>query len=214
MSSTSDNFSPLDPLIEKLAQICQRRHIAVAVAESCTAGMLSMHLSSCQGASAWFLGGVVCYQEEVKHCLLGVEPTLIEKFGVVSQHTALAMATGLSGHFPGAVTLSVTGWLDNAPVAEADSGVAQVPVSPGLQGVYPSIGAMKAIPAAQIEPGSVWFCVRGLPGPGTQNGGVEPECLLENIRLHPQNSTRYRLRSEVCAHAVKLLVDFLNKREG
>jgi nicotinamide-nucleotide amidase len=67
----------------------------IAVAESCSGGLLAERISSVPGASAWFRGGVVAYADEAKTAGLGVPAALIEENGAVSEPVALAMARGV-----------------------------------------------------------------------------------------------------------------------
>ena len=81
----------------------------IAVAESCTGGLLAARLTDRPGASEHFAGGVVAYSNEAKAGLLGVDPELIERHGAVSGEVAEAMATGALSRFGADVALSVTG---------------------------------------------------------------------------------------------------------
>src|SRR5690606_13222111 len=67
----------------------------VAVAESCTGGMLGWRLTSVPGSSAWFEGGVVVYSNEMKTALAGVPAPLLTASGAVSEATARALASGV-----------------------------------------------------------------------------------------------------------------------
>jgi nicotinamide-nucleotide amidase len=81
----------------------------LAVAESCTGGLLAQTLTSVPGSSDWFLGGVVSYANEAKEKLLGVSPRYLEKFGAVSSAVALNMAQGVRRRFTADVGVSITG---------------------------------------------------------------------------------------------------------
>jgi len=81
----------------------------LAVAESCTGGMLAARLTDGPGASLWFTGGAVTYSDESKTELLGVDPKLIEAHGAVSPEVAEAMAEGALERFGADVACSVTG---------------------------------------------------------------------------------------------------------
>ena len=81
----------------------------LAVAESCTGGDLSHALSALPGASAYFLGGVIAYHNDVKVSLLGVPSATISRFGAVSEETALAMASGCRTRFDCSVAVAITG---------------------------------------------------------------------------------------------------------
>jgi len=82
---------------------------SLAVAESCTAGMLGMHLTRVPGSSAYFKGGIICYSNEAKISLCGVPAPLIEKYGAVSAEVAEALAQGVRSTLNSSVGLSITG---------------------------------------------------------------------------------------------------------
>jgi nicotinamide-nucleotide amidase len=100
----STDGSTVDEQIDDL--LGERR---LAVAESCTGGLLAARLTERPGSSGHFLGGVVSYANEAKAELLGVDPELIERHGAVSGEVAEAMADGALERFDAAVAISVTG---------------------------------------------------------------------------------------------------------
>ncbi len=81
----------------------------IALAESCTAGLMAARLSERPGSSAYFLGGVVTYANEAKVAQLGVDVAVIERHGAVSQEVASAMADGALERFGASVALAITG---------------------------------------------------------------------------------------------------------
>jgi PncC family amidohydrolase len=81
----------------------------LAVAESCTGGLLAAYITSISGSSAYFEGGVVAYSNEVKQQVLKVPAHVLEQHGTVSAETALAMARGVRELLQVDVALSVTG---------------------------------------------------------------------------------------------------------
>jgi nicotinamide-nucleotide amidase len=83
--------------------------IRLAVAESCTGGLLGARLTEIPGSSDVFVGGVIAYSDELKIELLGVPPELVAKHGAVSEPVAQAMAQGASQRFRVEAALSVTG---------------------------------------------------------------------------------------------------------
>ncbi|MBI5599302.1 MAG: nicotinamide-nucleotide amidohydrolase family protein [Deltaproteobacteria bacterium] len=85
------------------------RGLKLAVAESCTGGMLSSAITDVPGSSRWFKGGVVAYTNEVKKSLLGVRAATLKKYGAVSHQTATEMASGVRKKLGGDVGISVTG---------------------------------------------------------------------------------------------------------
>lgn len=94
----------------------------LAVAESCTGGLLAARLTERPGSSGRFLGGVVAYSNGAKAELLGVDPGLIERHGAVSGEVAEAMADGALERFGADFAISTTG------VAGPDGGSPEKPV--------------------------------------------------------------------------------------
>lgn len=81
-----------------------------ACAESCTGGLLAAALTSQPGSSTYFEGGLVTYSNASKVKLLDVNPDTLERFGAVSEETALEMAAGVLAAFPDAnLAISTTG---------------------------------------------------------------------------------------------------------
>jgi len=81
----------------------------VAVAESCTGGLIGHRLTQVPGSSAAFLGGVIAYHNSVKEKTLGVPADVLEREGAVSEATALAMAEGVRRLLRADIALAVTG---------------------------------------------------------------------------------------------------------
>jgi nicotinamide-nucleotide amidase len=81
----------------------------LALAESCSGGLMAARITDLPGASEYFAGGVVSYSNEAKEELLGVDPALIEAHGAVSAEVAEAMALGAIERFDADVAVSITG---------------------------------------------------------------------------------------------------------
>ncbi len=81
----------------------------LAVAESCTAGMLGMHITRVPGSSDYFMGGVLCYSNLAKTELCGVPAELLQKHGAVSAEVAEALARGVRDMLHSTIGLSITG---------------------------------------------------------------------------------------------------------
>jgi nicotinamide-nucleotide amidase len=81
----------------------------LAVAESCTAGMLGMHLTRVPGSSNYFRGGILCYSNEAKIELCGVAADLLQRHGAVSAEVAEALASGARNALHSSIGLSITG---------------------------------------------------------------------------------------------------------
>lgn len=81
----------------------------IAVAESCTGGLLGARLTDAAGASSYFLGGIVAYADAVKRERLGVRPETLAIHGAVSGRTVTEMAEGVRELFAADVSLAITG---------------------------------------------------------------------------------------------------------
>jgi nicotinamide-nucleotide amidase len=104
---------PPDPEIFALAQqvgeLLRRPGRSLAVAESCTGGLLGGALTDVPGSSAYFLGGVISYADRVKVEELQVPPVTLRQYGAVSEQTAAAMATGVRRLLHADIGVSITG---------------------------------------------------------------------------------------------------------
>ena len=78
-----------------VGNILKQKGETIAVAESCTGGSLGAMLTDIEGSSAYFMGGVIAYSNEVKMKLLGVSEDVLTKEGAVSAIVAEQMATGV-----------------------------------------------------------------------------------------------------------------------
>ncbi len=88
---------------------CRSRKLRIAVAESCTGGLLGVRLTDIPGSSDVFVGGVIAYDNTVKTAELGVDEREIAQFGAVSESTATAMARGAARKFGTEVAVGITG---------------------------------------------------------------------------------------------------------
>ena len=94
---------------EQMASLLAGSGWTVAVAESCTGGLMSGRLSELAGSSAYFLGGLVVYSNDAKISLAGVDPALIERFGAVSTEVAEALAVGAAMRLGADFGIGITG---------------------------------------------------------------------------------------------------------
>ena len=90
-------------------QQLRTRKTRLAVAESCTGGLLSGRITAIPGSSDVFAGGVVAYDDAVKRQMLDVPASLLDTYGAVSENVARAMATGALHRFGVGAGLAVTG---------------------------------------------------------------------------------------------------------
>ncbi len=98
-----------EALEEVVARTLTENHATVAVAESCTGGMLAERLTNIPGSSSYFLGGVICYSNELKTSLVGVPQAMIETKGAVSPEVALALADGIRKRTGATLGVGITG---------------------------------------------------------------------------------------------------------
>lgn len=89
--------------------ILRQQHQTLATAESCTGGLIGEQITDVPGASEYFLGGAVCYANEVKQEVLGVDEGLLAEHGAVSEPVAAAMAAGCRDRFGSDWAIATTG---------------------------------------------------------------------------------------------------------
>ena len=99
----------MEKVLRELAEGLTGKGWMLATAESCTGGLIGGMLTSVPGSSAWYLGGVVAYANEVKTALLGVPEEVLARYGAVSPQTARAMAQGVLERTGADVAVAVTG---------------------------------------------------------------------------------------------------------
>lgn len=99
----------LEILSADLGQALQVKSWQLALAESCTGGMVAEAVTAIAGSSAWFDRGFVTYSNEAKVDMLGVPTELIQAHGAVSEQVAQAMAIGALQYSRAQVSASVTG---------------------------------------------------------------------------------------------------------
>jgi nicotinamide-nucleotide amidase len=115
---------------KKLTELLISKNMSIAVAESCTGGLLSSSLTSIPGASSYFNCGFITYSNESKIKMLNVDSQTIELFGAVSERVAYEMALGAGQHSQSDLAISVTG------IAGPSGGTAEKPVGMVCFGFY------------------------------------------------------------------------------
>lgn len=111
-------------IVDKIAQAAQERGLRIAAAESLTSGRVMSRLGAGEGASKWFAGGVVAYDEEVKFDLLGVD-----RGPVITASCARQLATGVAGLLGADVAVGITGCGGPDPEEDQPPGTIYVAVS-------------------------------------------------------------------------------------
>ena len=108
--------------LNKLIFLLKKKRLKLAIAESCTGGMLSSSITSVSGASKVFIMGLVTYSNQAKMSILKVPKNIIQKYGAVSIQCCLSMVNNLSKISKSKVCVSITG------VAGPSGGTKQKPV--------------------------------------------------------------------------------------
>ena len=99
----------MQALINKLSNILIEKNTKLVTVESCTGGLVSQLVTQQAGSSEWFESGIVTYSNEAKQKLVGVEISLLDQYGAVSEQVALAMVEGAVELFENSVAISITG---------------------------------------------------------------------------------------------------------
>jgi PncC family amidohydrolase len=98
-----------EPLEVRIGEQLRQRGLSLAVAESCTGGLIGHRITNVAGSSTYFTGGVISYANEAKRRLLGVRGETLEKHGAVSRETVLEMARGVRSALAADVGIAVSG---------------------------------------------------------------------------------------------------------
>ncbi len=124
MKAAGDRASvrPAPESLRRLAARAMAHGLRVATAESCTGGLLGKVITDLPGASAFYVGGVVAYSNDIKIRHLSVDAEVLETHGAVSRLVALQMAMGACRHFSADIAMAVTG------IAGPGGGTAEKPV--------------------------------------------------------------------------------------
>jgi nicotinamide-nucleotide amidase len=120
----------MEPPILRLSELLKNQRLTLAVAESCTGGLLGGSVTSVAGSSSYFRGGVIAYHDSVKHDILGVSADMLKHCGAVSAPVVEAMAAGAARLFGCGCAMSVSG------IAGPGGGTAEKPVGLVFAGVF------------------------------------------------------------------------------
>jgi len=122
---------------EVIGSLLRERKLTIAVAESCTGGLLASRITDVPGSSEYFDRGLVCYSNEAKTEWLGVPESLIAAHGAVSEPVARAMATGARERANADAGIGITG------IAGPGGGTAEKPV--GTVAIAVAVGDSESI---------------------------------------------------------------------
>jgi len=98
-----------NPIQKEIGRILRKRKMTLAVAESCTGGLIASKITDIAGSSDYFREGVVTYSNKAKQRILGVKSATLEDYGAVSKKTAVEMAVGIRKRSHSDVAISTTG---------------------------------------------------------------------------------------------------------
>lgn len=98
-----------EPLEVKVGKLLRRRGLRLAVAESCTGGLVGHLITNVSGSSTYYMGSVTAYAYEAKVRLLGVRWRTLEKYGAVSRETVIEMARGVRNALAADIGVAVSG---------------------------------------------------------------------------------------------------------
>lgn len=115
-------LNTIEELSTTIGKFLIKHNMKLSVAESCTGGLLGASLTDIAGSSAYFRGGVIAYDNQIKHQLLDVEEPVLDRYGAVSKQTVIAMAKGVCKLFNTECAISVSG------IAGPGGGTVQKPV--------------------------------------------------------------------------------------
>jgi len=115
-------MATISTLAIELGETLKERNLTLALAESCTGGMVAEAVTSVAGSSVWFDRGFITYSNAAKQEMLGTSPETLEKYGAVSEQTAIEMVFGALKRSHAQVAGSITG------IAGPDGGTKEKPV--------------------------------------------------------------------------------------
>ena len=127
-------MAELERVSAEVVRAFLEKNLTLGTAESLTGGMIAASVASVSGASAVLMGGVVSYDARVKHEMLGVEQSVIDTVGVVSEPCARQMADGARRALKVDVAVSATG------IAGPTGGTPETPVGTVFIGVSSAKG--------------------------------------------------------------------------
>jgi PncC family amidohydrolase len=140
--STAPDEADLELIAVRLGEVLKRLTWRMATAESSTGGLIGHAITMVPGASAYYVGGAICYTDRAKVVEVGVPAELIDRHGAVSAQVATAMAEGARHRFGVELGVAVTG------IAGPEGGVEGKPV--GLHHVAVAIRGQPAVTEERV----------------------------------------------------------------
>ena len=110
------------PFEKVILEYMEAHHVKLSIAESCTGGFISQLITQHPGSSKVFLGGAVCYSNDLKKTMLGVSENSLQDFGAVSEQVVKELALGCIANYESDYSIAVSG------VAGPDGGTVEKPV--------------------------------------------------------------------------------------
>lgn len=156
-----------DTLASVVGQMLKQRGATLAVAESCTGGLLGAALTDIPGSSAWFPGGIQVYSNEAKHRFLDVPEEVLRTVGAVSKETAELLASNVRTAFGATFGMGITG------IAGPDGGTPEKPVGTvwismadehGVEAVKFIFGGDRRVNRELSVTNALWMMYRKLSG--------------------------------------------------
>ena len=128
MSDLHNEIIKAEKKAQAVMELLIKRRIKLALAESCTAGLISALLANTSGASSVLWGSFICYTQEAKIQMLDLDKSDLDKNGLVSRETACKMAEGALKKSGGVLAAAVTGYAEgggnDAPAGTVHAAVA------------------------------------------------------------------------------------------
>ena len=132
----------------EVSQLLWEMEKTVGTAESCTGGRIAEAIISVPGSSKYFKGGIVCYVDEIKERLLGVDPQLLADQGAVCEEVAVSLVKGACAMVKGAIkALNVDFAVATTGVAGPGGGTAENPVGT----IWIACGSKDRVMTAKLE---------------------------------------------------------------
>jgi nicotinamide-nucleotide amidase len=164
------------PLEQVVAQLLIENHATIAAAESCTGGLLAERLTRIPGSSNYFLGGAVCYSNELKTAWVDVPAAMITEKGAVSSEVAIALAEGIRRNVRSTFGVGITG------IAGPGGGSEEKPVG--------------TVHVALAAPGGTKERLVNLPGDREGIRFYASQIALDMVRMHFLYNTQPRLTAK------------------